>query len=84
MSKQIEALKMAIEAMETSKEAWHEIGIYDAMYDGLVLSIQACKEALAEAEKQEILSDEELKDLIWERQDLLHELIDLIELRNAL
>lgn len=46
-----EALKMAIEAMELSRKAWHEIGIYDAMYDNLVTSIQACKDALAASEK---------------------------------
>ena len=51
-----EALKMAIEAMELSRKAWHEIGIYDAMYDNLVLSIQACKDALAEIEKDDSCS----------------------------
>lgn len=42
MNKQIEALKMAIEALE---------GIDECYWEHTVL--QACKEALAEAEKQE-------------------------------
>lgn len=42
MNKQIEALKMAIEALE---------GIDECFWEHTVL--QACKEALAEAEKQE-------------------------------
>lgn len=60
MNAKDEALKMAIEAMETSKEAWHQIGIYDAMYDGLVKAINACKEAL---ESQEI-GDAEIRQML--------------------
>jgi hypothetical protein len=48
------ALKMAIGAMETSKEAWHQIGIYDAMYDGLVKAINACKEALEQSAQEPV------------------------------
>lgn len=57
MNKQTEALKMAEEALELLRKAWHEIGIYDAMYDNLVLSIQACKEAL-EQPAQVIINDD--------------------------
>jgi hypothetical protein len=51
MNQTTEALKMAIEAMEKSREAWHQIGIYDTMYDGLNSAIFKCKEALASQDK---------------------------------
>jgi hypothetical protein len=49
-----EALKMAIEAMKNSKESWHQIGIYDSTYDGLVNAINACKEALEQPAQEPV------------------------------
>ena len=52
MNKQIEALKMAIEAMSC---------ISQSRGDPLLKAIRACKEALAEAEK----SDKEIVSEFW-------------------
>ena len=62
MNKQIEALKMAIEALE---------GIDECYWEHTVL--QSCKEALAEAEKQEIGEAEirqMLKEIEWCHKEL--------------
>ena len=70
MNKQIEALKMAIEALE---------GIDECYWEHTVL--QTCKEALAEAENQEI-GDYEIKamldDIEWYQQEQ-RKLIDRIK-----
>ena len=51
MNKQIEALKMAIESLETADAIVAEYsGVY---FERIQPAIQACKEALAESEKQE-------------------------------
>ena len=68
MNKQIEALKMAIEFMDLVEQyaSNDELRVDNDKLNALMANAQqACKEALAEAEKQEwqSLSDDEIDDL---------------------
>ena len=78
MNKQIEALKMAIEALEEGFGTLECEGMLPHRYQE---TIQACKEALTEAENQEI-GDYEIKamldDIEWYQQEQ-RKLIDRIK-----
>lgn len=78
MNKQIEALKMAIEALEEGFGTLECEGMLPHRYQE---TIQVCKKALAEAEKQEI-GDYEIKamldDIEWYQQEQ-RKLIDRIK-----